>query len=284
MEPTPTRPNSGYTGSTSPSYSDSSNATTGGTDSQFSTTAAHATGTGKYPTDATTANSQPSASGVQATLNNAVASGKKWLNDSGISDKAQQLPQSAKDLGNKALNSVSGLTNTQKAVGVGLLAAGVAFLVTRGSKHKKHHDEDGEYRHKARRSPFDHQPHTKDGDYAYDRKGQRPWGASRYGAQSGQGQQGYGQQQGSRSRVTSGSGYSSGSSYGNDYSGRQSSDRSTSVGGSSHSSSHNSQYDSTSQHGSGHRRDQGPASGSRYDANSSGGQNPNNLDQLNSAY
>jgi hypothetical protein len=281
MEPTPTQPNTGYTGSTSPSYSDSSNATTGSTDSQFSTTAAHATGTGKYPTNTTIPNSQPSASGVQGTLNSALASGKKWLNDSGISDKAQQLPQSAKELGNKALTSVSGLTNTQKAVGVGLLAAGVAFLVTRGGKSKKHRDEEGEYRHKARRSPFDHQPHTKDGDYAYDRKGQRPWGASRYGSPAGQGQQGQGQSQAGRSRVTSGSGYSSGSSYGNDYSSRQSSDRSTSVGNSAAGSS---QHDSSSQHGSSQRRDQGPASGNHYDANTSGSQNPNNLDQLNSAY
>jgi hypothetical protein len=281
MEPTPTQPNSGYTGSTSPSYSDSSNASTGGTDSQFSTTASHATGTGKYPTDATTPNSQPSASGVQGTLNNALASGKKWLNDSGISDKAQQLPQSAKELGSKALNSVSGLTTTQKAVGVGLLAAGIAFLATRGGKNKKHDDEEGEYRHKIRRSPFDHQPHTKDGDYAYDRKGQRPWGASRYGSASGQ----QGQQQSGRSRVTSGSGYmSSASSHSNDFGGsRQSSNRSTSVGGSSYGSGQSS-YGNDAQPGSGQRRDQGPASGSQYDANTSGSQNPNNLDQPNSAY
>jgi len=47
-----------------------------------------------------------------------------------------------------------------------------------------------------------------------------------------------------------------------------------------------------SQTGAGHqassignqRRDQGPASGSRYDAHTSGGQNPNNLDELNSAF
>lgn len=283
MEPTPTQPNSGYTGSTSHSYSDSSSATTGSTDSQFSTTAAHATGTGKYPTEATIPNSKPSASGVQGALNNAVASGKKWLNDSGISDKAQQLPQSAKELGTKALNSVNSLSTTQKAVGVGLLAAGIAFLATRGGKKKKYKDDDGEYRHKPRRSPFDHQPHTKDGDYAYDRKGQRPWGASRYGSPTGQSQQGYGQQPSGRSRVTSGSGYSSASSYGNDYSGRQSSNRNTS--GSSYGSSHgDSDYGRQTQHGGSQRRDQGPASGSHYDSSSSGGQNPNNLDQLNSAY
>ena len=132
MEPTPTQPNNGYPSSTTPSHAGSSNASTSGSDGQFSTTAAHATGTGKYPTDYSNSVGQPAADGLQGTLNNALASGKKWLNDSGISDKAQQLPQSAKDLGNKALHSVSGLTNTQKAVGVGLLAAGIAFLATPG--------------------------------------------------------------------------------------------------------------------------------------------------------
>ncbi|QKG58316.1 hypothetical protein GKZ68_17795 [Hymenobacter sp. BRD128] len=277
MEPTPTQPNNGYPGSTTPSYSGSSNAATSGTDGQFSTTAAHATGTGKYPTDYTTPASQPSAGGVQGTLHNALASGKKWLDDSGISDKAQQLPQSAKDLGNKALTSVNGLTTTQKAVGVGLLAAGIAFLATRGGKHKKHKDEDGEYRHKARRSPFDHQPHPKDGDYAYDRKGQRPWGASRYGSPTGQ----QGQPQPGRNRVTSGSGYTSAPSHSNDFgSSRQSSNRSTSVG----SSFGYGQHEEHAQPGSAQRRDQGPAAGTRYDANTSGSQNPNNLDQLSSAY
>ena len=273
MEPTPTQPTHGYSGSTTPPYVGSPNDASHAGDGQFSTTAAHATGTGKFPTDYTTPTSQPSAGGVQGTLNNALASGKKWLNDSGISDKAQQLPQSAKELGNKALNSVNSLTTTQKAVGVGLLAAGIAFLATRGGKNKKRKGDDGEYRQKIRRSPFDHQPHTKDGDHAYDRKGQRPWGASRYGSGPNQGQQ----PQPGRSRVASGSGYSSAPSHSNDFgSSRQSSNRSTSVG--------NSSYGNDAQSGSGQRRDQGPASGSQYDAKTSGGQNPNNLDQLNSAY
>ncbi|MDO7884739.1 hypothetical protein [Hymenobacter cheonanensis] len=279
MEPTPTQPAHGSSGAANSPYIGSPNTSSPTGDSQFSTTAAHATGTGKYPTDHTTPNSQPTTGGVQGTLNNALASGKKWLNESGISDKAQQLPQAAKDLGNKAVSSVNGLSTTQKAVGVGLLAAGVAFLVTRGGKKKKHKKDDGDYRHKAHRSPFDHQPHTKDGDYAYDRRGQRPWGASRYGSAAGQQSQ-----QPGRSRVMSGSGYSSSPSHSNDFGdSRQPSNRSTSVGSSSYGSSH-AGYGSDAQPGSGQRRDQGPASGSYYDAKSSGGQNPNNLDQLSSAY
>jgi hypothetical protein len=245
MEPTSTQPH-GHAGAPSPAASHSDQ--TSPVDSSFSTTAAHATGDSPYPTTASPA--QPAASGVQGKLNDALASGKKWLNDSGLADKAQQLPQAAKELSNKAVTSVSGLTNTQKAVGVGLLAAGIAFLITRGKKHKS---DDGDYRRRPRRSPFDHQPHTKDGDYAYDRKGQRPWGASRYGTAAAPA---------GKPRINSGSGYTSAptSSHSADH-GRTSSDRSTSVGGSSSSP----------------RRDQGPSSGNHYDANTSGSQNPNNV-------
>ncbi len=251
MDTNPTQPPyGGYSSTGGASSATPHSSQTSPVDPNFSTTAAHATGDTPYPTDRS---GQP-ASGVQGKLNDALASGKKWLNDSGLGDKAQQLSKDAKDLGNKAVASVSGLTNTQKAVGAGLLAAGIAFLAIRG---KKDHDDEGDYRRKPRRSPFDHQPHTKDGDHAYDRRGQRPWGSSRYGS---------GPAQGGKSRVSSGSGYSSSPAAGHSADhGRMPSDRSTRAGG-------------------GPRRDQGPASGSRYDARTSGSQNPNNLDDLNSAF
>ena len=247
MEPASHQP--GLTGS--PINTSSANASP--TDTSFSTTAAHATGDSPYPTDAPT--QQPATSGVKAKLDNALESGKKWLNDSGVAEQAQQLPQKAKDLGNQAWTSISGLTTTQKAVGVGIIAAGVAFLAVRGKSKKSA----GEYRDRPRKSPFDHQPHTKDGDRAYDRKGQRPWGANRYGA---------GPAPAGKPRVSSGSGYTSSpsASHSNDL-GRQ--------------APTNRHQDAPAP---GQRRDQGPASGSRYDAGTSGGQNPNNLDQLNSAY
>lgn len=251
MEPTSSQPFGGAAGSAGNPYSTSYSDTTSPSESQFSTTAAHATGSSPYPIDS----AAPTASGVQGTLNEALASGKKWLNESGIADKAQQLPKSAKELGEKALTSITGLTNTQKAVGVGLLAAGVAFLLTRiGNKDKQ---DDGDYRRRPRRSPFDHQHSTKDGDGYYDRKGQRPWGASRYGAGAG-----------GKARVNSGSGYTSPSSgsHSNDF-GRPSAERS---GSGSYSD--------------GQRRDQGPAAGSKYDSHKSGSQNPNNVDDLSSAF
>jgi len=225
-----------------------------GSDATFSTTAAHATGSSPYPTDASTP--QAAANGVKAKLDNAVESGKKWLHDSGVAEQAQQLPQKAKELGNKAVTSISGLTTTQKAVAVGLLAAGVAFLATRGKSKKPK----GEYRDRPRKSPFDHQPHTKDGDHAYDRKGQRPWGASRYGAGPGPGPRpGAGPGPAGKARVSSGSGY-------------------TSAPASSHSNDLGRQPEPPRHAPApGQRRDQGPASGSHYDANTSGGQNPNNL-------
>lgn len=230
-------------------------------DASFSTTAAHATGDSPYPADSTTS-TQPADNSLKGKLNSAVADGKtklddavasskKWLNDSGVAEQAQQLPQKAKDLGNQAWTSINGLTTTQKAMGVGIIAAGIAFLAVRGKSKKSA----GEYRDRPRKSPFDHQPHTKDGDHAYDRRGQRPWGASRYGTAS---------TPTGKARVASGSGYTSAPApHSADHGRTTSSDRSTSVGGSSFSP--------------GQRRDQGPASGSKYDANTGGSQNPNNV-------
>ncbi len=261
MEPTSHQPFGSTSGSATSSKGTGYSESTSSADSTFSTTAAHATGDNPYPADAP---AQPDGSlkgkldsavaSGKTKLDDAVASGKKWLNDSGVADQAQQLPQKAKDLGNQAWTSINGLTSTQKAVGVGLLAAGIAFLAVRGKSKK----QAPEYRDRPRKSPFDHQPHTKDGDYAYDRKGQRPWGNSRYGTSSAPA---------GKPRVISGSGYTSAPS--------------------AHSADHGrtaAPSRSASAPSTGQRRDQGPASGSKYDANTGGSQNPNNLDQLGSAY
>lgn len=186
----------------------------------------------------------------QNVLHATLESSKKWLDESGLTEKAQQLPQAAKDLGTKAWTSINSLSTTQKAVGAGLLAAGIAFLATRGR-----HDDESEYRPKARRSPFAPKPHGADRDDYGQRAQQRPWGSNRYG---------------SRERVQSGSSYPSAPSAGGDRGyNRPAADRAASFGsGSSNGGSY----------GSGQRRDQAPASGSHYDVQTSGGQNPNNLD------
>lgn len=70
-------------------------------------------------------------------LDTAVQTGKKWLDDSGVLNKAAQLPQAAKQWGTKALDSVNALSTTQKVVGGTLLLAGVAYLSTRGKSKSK---------------------------------------------------------------------------------------------------------------------------------------------------
>ncbi|WP_223652631.1 hypothetical protein [Hymenobacter psoromatis] len=177
----------------------------------------------------------------QTVLQDTLASSKKWLDESGLTEKAQQLPQTAKDLGTKAWTSVNDLSTTQKLVGVGLLTAGVAFLATISRRA-----DQGEYRHVPRRSPFAKKPHGKGSEEHGPRAQQRPWGSSRYGSSAAPA---------GGERVKAGSGYAAGPSHGADK-------------GSSRPTASR----------SGQRRDQGPAAGSRYDAKKSGGQNPNNLD------
>ena len=188
----------------------------------------------------------------RSVLHATLESSKKWLDESGLTEKAQQLPQAAKDLGTKAWTSVNSLSTNQKLVGVGLLTASIAFLATRS----RHDDDESDYRRVPRRSPFaKKQRGTDDGDYGR-RAQQRPWG--------------------SRERVQAGSGYAPAPATGSDKGrSRPLTDRSASFGSGPASSG---------AAASGPRRDQGPAAGSRYDAKTSGSQNPNNLDQLNSAF
>ena len=67
-------------------------------------------------------------------LETALNSGKKWMEDSGVLNSVNQLPQSIKDLGNRALDRVNGLSTTQKVVGGAILAAGLGWLATRKGK------------------------------------------------------------------------------------------------------------------------------------------------------
>ena len=67
-------------------------------------------------------------------LDTALNSGKKWIEDSGVLNSVNQLPQSLKDLGNRALDRVNSLSTTQKVVGGAILAAGIGWLATRKGK------------------------------------------------------------------------------------------------------------------------------------------------------
>lgn len=67
-------------------------------------------------------------------LDTALNSGKKWIEDSGVLNGVSQLPQSLKDLGNRAVARVNDLSTTQKVVGGALLAVGLGWLATRKGK------------------------------------------------------------------------------------------------------------------------------------------------------
>ena len=67
-------------------------------------------------------------------LDTAVQSGKKWIENSGLLNNVNQLPQGLKDFGNRAVAKVSDLTTTQKVVGGALLAVGLGWLATRKGK------------------------------------------------------------------------------------------------------------------------------------------------------
>ena len=67
-------------------------------------------------------------------LNTAMNSDKQWIEDSGVLNSVNQLPQGLKDLGNRALDKVNSLSTTQKVVGGAILAAGIGWLATRKGK------------------------------------------------------------------------------------------------------------------------------------------------------
>lgn len=69
-------------------------------------------------------------------LNTALESGKKWIEDSGVLNSVNQLPQSVKEWGSRAVSRVGDLTTTQKLVGGALLAVGIGYLATRKNSGK----------------------------------------------------------------------------------------------------------------------------------------------------
>ena len=87
------------------------------------------------PTGATRpAEGQPANNPEGSFLDTALQSGKKWIEDSRVLNSVNQLPQSLKDLGNRAVARVGDLSTTQKVVGGTLLAVGLGWLATRKSR------------------------------------------------------------------------------------------------------------------------------------------------------
>lgn len=93
------------------------------------------------PGDAAPASNAPSQSTSPTTnaqlgtlVDTALNSGRKWMEDSSVLNNVNQLPQSLKDLGNRAVDRINGLSTTQKVVGSAILAAGLGWLATRKGK------------------------------------------------------------------------------------------------------------------------------------------------------
>ena len=160
-------------------------------------------------------------------LDTAVQAGKKWLDQSGVLNSANQVPQAVKEWGNKAVTSVSGLSTTQKVVGGALLLAGVAFLSSRGrgkSSYSSSDEDDTNYRSGGKSN-------YKQGSWAGYSGGKS---ASNRNAQGGSGISSYGTER----RATSGTAYGrnagstdtdfgSGRSAGNSYSSNRGADSSS---------------------------------------------------------
>lgn len=90
------------------------------------------------------AQAQTTANAQEGTmLDTALNSGKKWVEDSGVLNSVNQLPQSLKDLGNRTVDRINGLSTTQKVVGSAILAAGIGWLAVRKGKSSSSDSSDG---------------------------------------------------------------------------------------------------------------------------------------------
>lgn len=125
---------------TSPS---ASSTTPDATRSSQPTTAANTTTTDKTSTD-------NRSEGISRVISGADkdAGRKSWLDQDQWSKSINELPQSLKDLGSKALDQVNSLTPTQKVVGGAILVSGLSWLALR-SKSNKSSVEGARYTPKA---------------------------------------------------------------------------------------------------------------------------------------
>lgn len=131
-------------------------------------------------------------------LNTVIESGRKWIEDSGVLNSVNQLPQNVKDWGNRAVSRVGDLTTTQKIVGGALLAVGIGLLATRKGKAGKAEKSGSRY---GRQSGS----YGRSGYQSTDALGSR---RSSYGSSSDSGSA-----YGNSGNSSGSSGYGSGSSY-----------------------------------------------------------------------
>jgi hypothetical protein len=147
-------------------------------------------------------------------LDTALNSGKQWIEDSGVLNSVNQLPQGLKDLGNRALDKVNGLTTTQKVVGGAILAAGIGWLATRKGKSES-----------SASSPYNYGRQRDAGSYGRRSYGyQAPDASTSRRPEAGSGRSDSGAPYGN-----GGSRYGNSSSYGSDASGAKSSAGNTGI-------------------------------------------------------
>lgn len=109
---------------------------------------------------------------------------QSWMNVSSWLESSNQLPQSVKDLGTKALDQINKLSPTQKVVGGALLVSGLSWLALR-SKSKEPSSTKSKYRSNTdyRSAATDYRSHSY-GSYGSgtaattDQKFQNPYGDS----------------------------------------------------------------------------------------------------------
>ena len=165
-------------------------------------------------------------------LDTALQSGKKWIEDSGVLNGVNELPNNLKEWGTRAVSRVGDLTTTQKIVGGALLAVGIGYLATR--KGKSADDRTGTDYSRQNSGSYGRRAGYQAPDASTSRRpaagtagrtdSGAPYGNSgsgrSYAAGASQGQQGPGASS-DTGRADSGSGFGS-SALGNDYGSRTS--------------------------------------------------------------
>ncbi|SMC00665.1 conserved hypothetical protein [Hymenobacter roseosalivarius DSM 11622] len=178
---------------------------------------------------------------------------KSWVDQLGLNDTLNQLPQSVKDLSSKATTQFGKLTTTQQIVGGALLIGGLSWLALRSKssdkdktyKGKTYKGKSGKKDKSAYRGSVSSESAKYGSTGSY---GSSSYGSGgSYGSDSDKSNSGYRPAPGSGSS-NSGSSYRSGSSSGSDYGSssiNQSGSQSGYRGGMGSSSSSASDYDSS---------------------------------------
>ncbi|MBC6699740.1 hypothetical protein [Hymenobacter sp. BT190] len=144
MDNKPNQPNAGQNSSSAnaankpASTPSASAATSSANDSKSDSTRSSQPSSATSPSSASAATTDNRSEGISRVIAGADkdAGRKSWLDQEQWSKSLNELPQSLKDLGGKALDQVNSLTPTQKVVGGALLVSGLSWLALRNKSNK----------------------------------------------------------------------------------------------------------------------------------------------------